>query len=85
VRTGTLKVSKSRHNRDRPFGRTRGSDRASSGEARKEASSENRDIGDPGSKGFVHWKIAIRDFPIRPRSVGPHRLSGGQVADFSDR
>jgi hypothetical protein len=43
VRTGTLKVSKSRHNRDRPFGRTRGSDRAPPEEARQEASSENRE------------------------------------------
>jgi hypothetical protein len=29
----------------------------------------NRDIGDPGSKGFVHFRIAKRDFPIRHRSV----------------
>jgi hypothetical protein len=64
---------------------TRGSDQVSSGEARKEASSENRDIGDPRRKGFMHWKITIRDFSIRPRSMGPHRLSEGQVAYFSDR
>jgi hypothetical protein len=32
----------------------------------------NRDIGDPKHKGFLHRRIAIRDFPIRPRSVGPH-------------
>jgi hypothetical protein len=44
-----------------------------------------RDIGDLGSKGFMHWKIVIRNFSIRPRSMGPHRLLGGQVADFSDR
>jgi hypothetical protein len=40
----------------------------------------NRDIGDPEHKGFVHRRITIRDFPIRSRSVGPHRVSGGQVA-----
>jgi hypothetical protein len=43
VRTMTLKVSKSRHNRYRPFGRTRGSNRAPPGEAQQEASSENRE------------------------------------------
>jgi hypothetical protein len=45
VRTETLKVSKSRHNWDRPFGRTRGSDRAPPGEARQEASSEYQGSG----------------------------------------
>jgi hypothetical protein len=45
MRTETLKVSKSRHNWDRPFGRTCGSDRAPPGEARQEASSEYRGLG----------------------------------------
>jgi hypothetical protein len=36
VRTGTLKVSKSRHNRDHPFGRTCGSDWAPPGGARRQ-------------------------------------------------
>jgi hypothetical protein len=25
---------------------------------------ENRDIGDPGHKGFVHFEIAIREIPM---------------------
>jgi hypothetical protein len=44
--------------------------------------SGHRDIGESGGKGFEHGKIAIRDFPIRLRCVGPHRLSGGQVAEL---
>jgi hypothetical protein len=61
VRTGTLKVSISRHNRDRPFGRTRGSDRAPPGEARQEASSENRESEFHESREQLQQKPRNRD------------------------
>jgi hypothetical protein len=61
VRTGTLKVSKSQHNRDRPFGRMRGSDRAPPREARQEASSENWESGFHESREQLQQKHRNRD------------------------
>jgi hypothetical protein len=71
VRTGILKVSKSRHNRDRPFGRTRGSDRAPPGEAQQEASSENRESEFHESREQLHHTSRNRDtrFPDKADSV----------------
>jgi hypothetical protein len=71
MRIGTLKVSKSQHNRDRPFGRTRGSDRAPLGEAQQEASSENRESEFHESREQLHHTSRNRDtrFPDKADSV----------------
>ena len=54
-------IQTSRHNRDRPFGRTRGSDRAPLGEARHEASSENRESKFHESREQLQQKPRNRD------------------------
>jgi hypothetical protein len=61
VRTGTLKVLKSRHNRDRPFGRMRGSDRAPPGGARTGPHQRigNRSFASPVNNCITHREIAI--------------------------
>jgi hypothetical protein len=71
VRTGTLKVSKSRHNRDHPFGRMHGSDRAPPGEARQEASSENWELEFHESREQLHQTSRNHDtrFPDKAYSV----------------
>jgi hypothetical protein len=66
-RNRTSEVPKSRHNRDRPSERTRGRDWCHRRKARQEVVHRligNRDIGDPGHKGFVHFEIAIREIPM---------------------
>jgi hypothetical protein len=66
VRTGTLKVSKSRHNRDRPFGRTRGSDRRhwEKLDRRLHRSIGDRDFEMSNSLDNKNPEIAICDFAI---------------------
>jgi hypothetical protein len=80
VRTGTLKVSKSRHNRDHPFGRTRGSNQAPPEEAQQEASSENRESEFHESREQLHHISRNRDtrFPIRQIACGPPWRTGGR-------
>jgi hypothetical protein len=72
-RTGTLEVSKSRHNRDRPLEEDTWQQSSATGKVRQEVVHRigNRDIGDPGVR-VLCFRIAIRDFPI-VTEVGPHR------------
>jgi hypothetical protein len=46
----------------------------------RRASSGSRDIGDPGSESFMHFRIAIRDFPIGGNNCQSRR-TGGRLCD----
>jgi hypothetical protein len=73
---GTSKVSKSWRNRDRPSGRTRGSDqrhREKSRQGSVHRCLSHRDIGDPGDKLFVHFGIAKRDTPMSGSQLSAHQ------------
>jgi hypothetical protein len=53
--------------RDRPSERTRGRRLVPSAKGPTgghSSANRNRDIGDPGHKGFVHFEIAIREIPM---------------------
>jgi hypothetical protein len=73
-RNGTLEVSKSRRNWDRPSRRMRGKHQHTGDKPRWESAWRtgvrhlgrvgNQDIGDPGYIGFMHSRITKRDFPI---------------------
>jgi len=87
-RNGTLEVLKSRRNQDRPSRRMRGSHQHTRENPRQESAWRtgvrhlgrvgNRHIRDPRHKGFVHYRIAIRDFPTRYRSMWDHQSQSGR-------
>jgi hypothetical protein len=74
MRTGTMKVSISRHNWDHPFERTHGSDRAPPGEARRRLHwrIENRSFTSPVNNYNRNPKIAMKEIPTEPEPSDQH-------------